>query len=91
VGKTVEPRYLLAKNTVVREEDFGLLFYTMAGPRLFFLGSGKLLGTGFFDGNHTLGQWIAQEDTAPDLPQEQITKLQEGLASLRASGVLVEC
>lgn len=75
----------------MREEDFGLLFYTMAGPRLFFLGSGKLLGTGFFNGNYTVGQWIAQEGTSPDLPREQITRLKEGLASLRAKGVLVEC
>jgi putative mycofactocin binding protein MftB len=87
----MEPRYLLAKNTVVREEDFGLLFYTMAGPRLFFLGSGKLLGTGFFDGRLTLSQWIAQESTAPGLQEEQITRLQEVLDSLRARGVLIEC
>lgn len=75
----------------MREEDFGLLFYTMAGPRLFFLGSGKLLGTGFFDGKLTLSQWIAQEGAAQDLREEQTTRLQEVLDSLRARGVLIEC
>ena len=88
---TMEPRYLLAKNAVVREENFGLLFYTMAGPRLFFLGSGRLLGTEFFRGRLTLSQWITQEGAAQYLREEQITSLHEVLDSLRVKGVLIEC
>ena len=44
-----ERRYKLAPGTQVREEDFGLLFYTMRGPRLFFLKCGRLLEPGFFE------------------------------------------
>lgn len=91
VGKTVEPRYLLAKNTVVREEDFGLLFYTMSGPRLFFLGSKTLLGTDFFQGRYTLSEWIIQKGATSHLREEQRASLQEALDSLCAKGVLVEC
>ncbi|MDY7036296.1 MAG: mycofactocin biosynthesis chaperone MftB, partial [Thermodesulfobacteriota bacterium] len=45
-----EPKYILAPGTQVREEDFGLLFYTMTGPRLYFLSSGTLLADSFFQG-----------------------------------------
>jgi len=87
----MEPRYLLAKDAAVREEDFGLLFYTMAGPRLFFLSSGDLLGSEFFRGTHTLGQWIQQEGKKKCIGKTQITSLRKVLDSLRAKGVLIEC
>ena len=44
-----EKKYKLAPGTQVREEDFGLLFYTMSGPRLYFLNSGDLIQADFFD------------------------------------------
>jgi putative mycofactocin binding protein MftB len=88
---TMEPRYLLGKDTAVREEDFGLLFYTMDGPRLFFLSSGDLLGSEFFRGKHTLCQWIQQEGKKKCVGKEKIASLQKMLDSLRAKGVLIEC
>jgi putative mycofactocin binding protein MftB len=87
----MEPRYLLAKGVAVREEDFGLLFYRMTGPRLFFLGSGRLLGTEFFRGTHTLGQWIQQEGKKKCVGKAQIASLRKVLDSLRAKGVIIEC
>ncbi len=54
-------RYILASGTQVRNEDFGLLFYTMKGPRLYFLASGGLLSPSFFEGKMTLDQWIRME------------------------------
>ena len=50
-------RYRLAPGTQVREEDFGLLFYTKKGPRLFFLKCGRLLELDFFKGEASLAQW----------------------------------
>lgn len=40
--------YRLAAGTQVREEDFGLFFYTMKRPRLYFLSSGPLPDGIFF-------------------------------------------
>ena len=87
----MEPRYLLAKGVAVRKEDFGLLFYTMAGPRLFFLSSGGLLESEFFRGTHTLSQWLQQEGKKNCVGKAQITRLRKVLDSLREKGVLIEC
>ena len=48
----------LSQYTEVRKEDFGLLFYTMTGPRLYFLSSGESLDPDFFEGRITLDQWV---------------------------------
>ena len=85
-----EMRYTLAPGTQVREEEFGLLFYTMTGPRLYFLSSGDLLGCGFFEGKWTLGQWIEQHCDPNAVTRARITALEKNLNHLQDKGVLVE-
>ena len=52
-------KYKLAPGSQVREEDFGLLFYTQQGPGLHFVSSGDLLGEDFFLGRQTLEGMVA--------------------------------
>ncbi|MFC1533619.1 mycofactocin biosynthesis chaperone MftB [Thermodesulfobacteriota bacterium] len=80
-------RYILAPGTEVREEDFGLLFYTMKGPRLFFLKCGRLLEPGFFRGEMSLSQWLARLS----LIESQALSLKNTLTRLKAKGVILEC
>ena len=87
-----EKRYQLAPGTQVREEDFGLLFYTMSGPHLYFLSSGDLLNDGFFEGKMTLEQVINrnQADNQKS-PCNRIVSLQKSLDRLQEKGVIFEC
>ena len=82
--------YTLAPGTQVREEDFGLLFYTMTGPRLFFISSGRLLDPAFFQGQLTLEQQVHQ--SVPDAvgPHSQRAALQTILDRLTDKGVILE-
>ena len=85
-----DPHYLLAKGTQVREEDFGLLFYSMFGPRLFFLSCGRLLESIFFEGRMTLGQWLRKNH--PQIvgsDSQKQTVLQQRLTDLEAKGVII--
>ena len=82
-------RYRLAPGTQVREEDFGLLFYTMAGPRLYFLGSGDLLEERFFGGKWTLAEWLATGPKRRSLAQGRVAGLEAGLDRLCQKGVIV--
>lgn len=84
------PRYILAPGTQVREEDFGLLFYTMAGPRLYFVSSGELLGTCFFHGKHTMRQWIGKK-FAGRVPHKRLAEAERMLGELSRKGVIIEC
>jgi putative mycofactocin binding protein MftB len=68
---TEDPRYILSSGTQVREEDFGLLFYTMSGPRLYFLSSGPLLDTSFFRGEITLDLWIRLKKEGRSAPKKR--------------------
>ena len=86
----LESRYILALGTQVREEDFGLLFYTMAGPRLYFLSSGKILSSQFFESESTLNQWIKQKSGQEFVPDEQIARIKKALGQLREKGVIIE-
>ena len=85
-----EPKYILSAGAQVREEDFGLLFYTMAGPRLFFLSAGGLLASRFFEGDHTLSQWIAKYTEQRSLSKARLAELKEGLNRLKKKGVILE-
>lgn len=91
VDDIFESRYSLAPGTQVREEDFGLLFYTMAGPRLYFLSSGKILGRCFFEGKCTLRQWLEQKSGQGPVPYERIVELETTLHQLKEKGVIIEC
>ena len=51
-------KYKLNRGSQVREEDFGLLFYRMNGPRLYFISSADLISPDFFKGDMTLEEWL---------------------------------
>ena len=85
-----EGKYRLAPGTQVRKEDFGLLFYTIAGPRLYFLASGHLLKENFFNGQLTLKQWINRREPEAS-SDEYISILAVGIHRLKEKGVIVEC
>ena len=84
-----ERKYSLTPGTQVREEAFGLLFYTMAGPRLYFLSSGAILDSRFFQGELTLEQWIDRRYEGPSVPKSQICRLKETLRQLQEKGVIL--
>jgi putative mycofactocin binding protein MftB len=83
-------RFSLAPGTQVREEDFGLLFYTMEGPRLYFLSCGPLLDASFFGGELTLDQWIRLKGEEHAF-EGRIEKIRQVLEQLRNKGVIAEC
>ena len=86
----LEGRFLLNEGAQVREENFGLLFYTMAGPRLYFLSSGGLLDISFFDGALTLSQWIKETEESGNAPENRIEEIVKSLGRLKDKGVIVE-
>ena len=87
----MEKRYRLASGSQMREEDFGLLFYTMAGPRLYFLSSGELLDSSFFQGEFTFDQWMQIKTEEGSVPKSRVMELRKSLDQLREKGVIVEC
>jgi putative mycofactocin binding protein MftB len=82
--------YILAPGTQVREEDFGLLFYSMAGPRLHFASLGKMLGSQFFIGKLTTRQWLDERDPDHRITREQRSDLTKVLSQLKEKGVIIE-
>ena len=83
--------YTLAKGTQVREEDFGLLFYQMNGPRLHFVASGNLLTEDFFRGKMTLEAWMGAREGLPEDNPQAVKAFAEALQQLTQKGVIVEC
>lgn len=81
--------YKLAKGSQVRQEDFGLLFYTKSGPRLYFLSSGDLIGPGFFTGEFTLNQWVKNNSGREAMYNQVLAKLNKELEGLCDKGVLL--
>jgi len=90
MASTTAARYILASGTQVREEDFGLLFYTMAGPRLYFLSSGKALDPEFFEGQVTLDQWLSRRKIQDSVSKARILKIENNLNQLKEKGVILE-
>jgi putative mycofactocin binding protein MftB len=86
-----ETRYKLAPGSQVREENFGLLFYTMGGPRLYFLSCGGLLDRDFFNGELTLETWMRQNADGNSVPKALIQSLINSLNQLQEKGVIIEC
>lgn len=82
--------YVLGPGTQVREEDFGLLFYSMPGPRLHFTSLGNMLGSPFFIGKLTIEQWLAERDPDHTITSEQRSALTKVLNQLRDKGVILE-
>jgi putative mycofactocin binding protein MftB len=83
-------KYVLASGTQVREEDFGLLFYTMRGPRLYFLSSDQMLNSSFFQGELTLDE-CAQLKGEDHQSEERTEGIRNVLEQLRGKGVILEC
>jgi putative mycofactocin binding protein MftB len=84
-------KYKLAPGTQVREEDFGLLFYTKSGPRLYFLSSGELLDDRFFEGKMTLQQALDSAAAEQERTANRISGLSKSLNRLQEIGVIHEC
>ena len=82
--------YILAPGTQVREEDFGLLFYSMPGPRLQFTSLGNMLSSQFFIGKLTIEQWLAERDPGQTITSEHRSGLIKVLSQLRDKGVIIE-
>ena len=83
-------KYKLAEGTQVRNEDFGLLFYTRRGPRLYFLPSGEMLTPDFFTGGATLTQWLENGGDSIRGNISRIRSLKKALRDLRDKGVIIE-
>jgi putative mycofactocin binding protein MftB len=86
-----EGKYKLTPGTQVREEDFGLLFYTMAGPRLYFMSAGDLITCAFFQGQLTLEQWIGRHVGQRAMKTTPVSDLRKSLSHLKEKGVIIEC
>ncbi len=84
-----ESRYRLAKGSQVREEDFGLLFYRMEGPRLYFISSGKLISPEFFEGETGLEAWLNKKHL--NISQNALAEIAKTLGLLCEKGVIIEC
>ena len=87
----VDVKYKLAPGAQVREEDFGLLFYNMHGPRLYFLASGNLLREEFFQGRIPLQARIDQIHPNSQNLAMCIAGLKKSLKKLAKKGVIIEC
>ena len=83
-------KYKLAPGTQVREEDFGLLFYTMDGPRLYFVNSGELIQTDFFEDGVPREEWIRQHAGQDVVSTKAISELRKSLSQLSEKGVILE-
>lgn len=84
-------KYQLSFGTQVRQEDFGLLFYTMRGPRLYFLPLGAFLDPSFFTGDESLRQWAEQKNRETTVSGGYLEKIEKSLDQLVDKGVLLEC
>ncbi len=84
----MDSRYVLAEGTQVRQESFGLLFYTMVGPRLYFLPSENVLTGTFFHGNQTLSEWCFSKRTI--VSEKGLQALSKALQQLKAKEVINE-
>lgn len=86
-----EKKYRMASGAQVRQEDFGLLFYTMKGPRLYFLPVKTVLAPGFFSGEYSLLSWVENSDNKNRISDRYIKNLEKSLDQLIHKGVLLEC
>lgn len=86
-----EKKYTLPPGTQVRQEDFGLLFYTMKGPRLYFLPLKKWIKPSFFKGQHSLTQWMEKKGNLGKISALNLEKIKTSLEQLCRKGVIREC
>ena len=86
-----EKKYRLKQGTRVRQEDFGLLFYTMNGPRLFFLPVKHWIDPSFFQGRCSLKTWLEKKNLPAEKAGSLIKKIETCLDQLNEKGVILEC
>ena len=84
------PRYTLAPGAKVRAEDFGLLFYSINGPCLYFVGSGKSLDEEFFQGEVTLRDRLGVQSEAGSKRTSRFAVVQRALDQLKEKGLIIE-
>jgi len=87
----MDKHYKLAAGVQVREEDFGLLFYQMKGPRLHFVASGRLLAEDFFRGEMTLAAWMGRKHGCNGDIDGKLEMVATALRQLKSKGVILEC
>lgn len=86
-----EKKYRLATGTQVRQEDFGLLFYTMSGPRLYFLPVKQWVAPDFFEGRFSLSGWLEKNESPVKEAGKLYQKIETCLHQLKEKGVILEC
>ncbi|MEW5722710.1 MAG: mycofactocin biosynthesis chaperone MftB [Thermodesulfobacteriota bacterium] len=86
-GKSTPGGHTLAPGVQVRSEKAGLLFYSLKGPRLYFLSSGPWLEPDYFHSGADLVDWL-DGSGRPPCPGPVLEALQKALAKLAAKGVL---
>ncbi len=84
-------KYRLSFGTQVRQEDFGLLFYTMRGPRLYFLPVKAALDPDFFNGEYSLTKWLGNKEKKSRISGQFFKNIEKSLDQLIDKGVLLEC
>ena len=75
-----EPAIVLRSTSQVREEQFGLLFYSSLGPKLLFAETGAALSCEFFSSNSV------QKNVLASLPEDQKTIVLNFLRQLVKKG-----
>ena len=83
--------FRLCEGVQVRKEDFGLLFYQYAGPKLFFVPSGDLVEESFFRDETTFDDLICFLRDSSECPDETIeTRLSRLLSLLKSKDLVYE-
>jgi putative mycofactocin binding protein MftB len=88
--KTAHHRHKLAQGTQVREEDFGLLFYTRTGPKLFFLNCDYLISCDYFESNKTFDEWVQKQKGFSTYAKDRIIELKNSIKQLVSKGLIIE-
>ncbi|CAB1063257.1 hypothetical protein D1BOALGB6SA_8040 [Olavius sp. associated proteobacterium Delta 1] len=91
MGSITATKYTLAPGTQVRQEDFGLLFYTMVGPRLYFVSCGNALEPNFFKGKVSLDTWLSHCKARNTVSKARLLDIEKSLNQLKEKGVVLEC
>ncbi len=81
--------YRLAEGVQVRNEVFGLLFYDVRGPRLYFVPSKNMITDEFFEGNQRVGDLLDRLCAEMPWPREWVhNQLGQILEKLERKGLI---
>ncbi len=84
LAATMNSTINLVTGLQVRKEIFGLLFYDGKKSELYFIGSGDLLSSEFFEGGRILQELLL------DLPEERKKHILKLLGLLKRKGLIYE-